>query len=144
MPSWEKGTFRSDCWHAIICGAACGLFLSHATFQPRNFLHDLQTLRLQTKATEIAEIYNLDPSHFRKVIECESQWDPNIQSGYFLSDGTQENSWGIAQFNLDTNDMTKAEALDPKFALTKMAEHWSQGRASSWACYRLWSARNWI
>ena len=144
MTTGERGTFRDDCVRVVVGGVVCGLFLAQATFQPLNPLRDIEMFRLQTKATQIAEAYHLNPDHFSKVIECESQWDPRVQSGYVLPDGTQENSWGIAQFNLDTNDMTKAEALDPDIALTKMAEHWSAGRASGWTCYQLWSERNWI
>jgi hypothetical protein len=143
MPQSTEASFLRDMVRTAISGVACGLLISHAVSQPYSLERAMQNFRLQNLATVIAEAHHLDPDQFRKVIECESQWDPNVQSGYALPDGTQENSWGIAQFNLDTNDMTKEEALNPEFALTKMAEHWSAGRASGWICYRLWSARGW-
>ncbi len=99
--------------------------------------------KLMLMAGQIAYENHINVDHFFKVIDCESGWDASIQSGYTLPDGTFEPSWGIAQFNLDTNKMTRDEALDPEFALRKMAEYWTAGNMSGWECYRLWEARNW-
>jgi hypothetical protein len=116
------------------------VYLPVAFSGPQSFIeHE----RLVLMATKIAQQYQINQDHFFKTIQCESQWDPEAQSGYLSEDGTQENSWGIAQWNLDTNDMTKEQALDPHFALTKMAEAWQKGQAPAWGCYRLWEKRNW-
>ena len=101
------------------------------------------TVRLMLFAAQVAYEKKLNIDHFFKVINCESGWDPRIQSGYQLPDGTYERSWGIAQFNLDTNQITLDEALDPEFSLRKMAEFWAEGKMSAWKCYQLWEARNW-
>ncbi len=99
--------------------------------------------RLMLFAAQVAYEKNLNIDHFFKVINCESGWDPRIQSGYKLEDGIYERSWGIAQFNLDANQITLDEALDPEFSLRKMAEFWAEGKMSAWKCYELWNARNW-
>jgi hypothetical protein len=105
--------------------------------------HPLSQGRYMLMAASIAHMHGLDVNQFMKVIECESEWNPEAHSGYHLPNGELENSWGIAQWNLDTNDLTLAEALDPEFALTKMAEYWAEGKESGWKCYELWSARGW-
>jgi hypothetical protein len=99
--------------------------------------------KLMLIAGGIAYENHINIDHFFKVIDCESGWDPVIQSGYVLPDGRFEESWGIAQFNLDTNQMTRDEALDPEFSLRKMAEYWVSGNMSGWECYRLWDSRHW-
>lgn len=131
-------SFRRDAvcvmgW-ALIIGAVLGMV---------PFSRIAERVRLEMLAKQIAAAYGVDFGQFRKVINCESEWNPRVQSEYLLPDGTQENSWGIAQFNLDYNDMTKEQALDPEYALTKMAEHWREGRASAWRCYQLYDARDW-
>ncbi len=97
----------------------------------------ISTSTLMTMAASTSESFHLNLKHFNYVIACESSWDPNIQSQAKNPDGSQENSWGIVQINLDQNPtITKAQAVDPSFALNFMASSWASGLASHWTCYR--------
>lgn len=83
-------------------------------------------------ASSTALKYGLDLDHFDEVISCESGWDPSIKSRY-----PGENSWGIAQINLDAHpEITLAQALDPSWSLEWMAKQWASGNADSWTCWR--------
>jgi hypothetical protein len=71
-----------------------------------------------------------------KVIGCESQFNPTIQSGYYQN-GVQEQSFGLSQINLPSNPgITLAEADDPSFSIRFMAQKFSEGYASKWSCWR--------
>lgn len=83
-------------------------------------------------ASTTAREYGINLTHFDAVIACESGWDPSIESSY-----PGENSWGIAQINLDAHpEITKAEALDPSWSLRWMAKEWASGNADLWSCWR--------
>ena len=105
---------------------------------------ELSTSDLKQMATEIAKEHSLNTDHFLKVISCESNWDTQIQSAYITKDGTRENSWGLVQINLSAHpNVTKEQALNPRFALTWMAEQWSLDGASMWSCWTILQARGW-
>lgn len=65
------------------------------------------------------------------VLKCESSLKPNAV-------GDSGTSFGIAQIRLIAHpEITKAEALDPAFAINYLAEQISLGRGYMWTCYRL-------
>lgn len=97
------------------------------------------TTTLQELASTTAARYGVSGSDMAKVISCESGWSASAQSGYLDPSGPngRENSWGIAQINLDAHpEVTRAEATDPAWALDWMARQWAAGDARLWTCYR--------
>lgn len=49
----------------------------------------------------------------------------------------RENSWGLTQIDLDFNPgVTKYDAEDPYFALSRMADLFSTGHADRYHCYK--------
>lgn len=69
------------------------------------------------------------------LIDCETggTFDPKIQSKALRPDGSQENSWGIAQIFLDAHpDITKEQAQDARFSLDFIGSHFSKKRFDPW------------
>lgn len=92
-------------------------------------------------ATSTAAKYHLNVEHFVKVINCESGASSTIQSTVpdIAGPNGRENSWGIAQINLDPKnhpEVTMEQALDPTWSLEWMAERWVDGHAHEWTCWR--------
>lgn len=80
---------------------------------------------------QMAHEYQVSPKLMKKVINCESRYKPNA-----VGDGGY--SFGLSQIYLPAHpNVTKEEALDPKFAIEFMAEKFSQGKARLWTCYKL-------
>lgn len=51
--------------------------------------------------------------------------------------GDADRSFGVAQVYLPAHpEITKAEALDPDFALDWSAREFSEGHQNMWTCYR--------
>ena len=78
------------------------------------------------------------------IISCESGWNTSIQSkhkytarnvpnGYKVGD--REESYGLVQIHVPVHSVTKAQAIDPEFAIEFMAKNIAQGKASWWSCY---------
>lgn len=72
-----------------------------------------------------------------EVIRCETggTFNPNIQSGYYRN-GVRENSWGLAQINLPSWDITKEQATDPRFAIDFITMKFAAHQQSLWSCWR--------
>lgn len=86
-----------------------------------------------------SQFYNVNVEQVQTVIDCESGGDPTIQSYAYKKDGTRENSWGLVQWNLDANpQITKAQALNPDWALPAMLRAWSEGHSTLWSCYKIY------
>jgi soluble lytic murein transglycosylase-like protein len=87
---------------------------------------------------QYAKKYSVDPSEMRAVINCESGFDPSTQSMVPAPSGPngREDSWGLAQIHLPAHsDISRAQAVDPDFALNFMAYNFSVGNKSIWTCY---------
>lgn len=85
-----------------------------------------------------ANTYNIDLNSFYKTIECESGFDPNVQSQFKDKNGKQEQSYGLAQINVGVHtDVSIKEAKDPDFALTYMAKSFANGLQNRWSCYTI-------
>lgn len=75
--------------------------------------------------------YGVSEAVMRNVIQCESSGNPNA-----VGDGGQ--SFGLVQIYLPAHpEVTRAEALDPEFAVEFLAQNLSEGRGRMWTCYRL-------
>lgn len=71
------------------------------------------------------------------IIQCESSYDPDIQSRYILPNGKRENSWGLVQINLDAHkNITKTQAKNVDFSLDFLASNLAKDKGSMWSCYR--------
>lgn len=82
-----------------------------------------------------AQFYNIDESELYDTLKCESGFDELTQS-FAYKDGVRENSWGVAQINLDMwPQITKQQAQDPNFALPFIARHIADGEGHLWTCY---------
>lgn len=116
----------------ILRSAAAWLLLAAASTSPQI------DPAIAGKVDYYAQKYDIDVGMFSAVIDCESGFDPSIQSQYKDKKGRQEQSYGIAQINLPHNpNVTKAQALDPDYSLDFMARAFSEGNARRWSCYRL-------
>lgn len=95
---------------------------------------------IQERVQFYADKYQLSAKKTKelfKTIENESGFDPNAESGIISADGTPEQSFGVAQIHLpDHPDISKAEALDPEFALDFMAREFKAGHEWLWSCWR--------
>ncbi len=94
---------------------------------------------IDEKIVHYAEIYDVDYARLYETVKCESGFDPSIQSLYPDPTGPngREDSWGIAQIHLpDHPSITRAQALDPDFALDFMAREFSLGHGNNWTCYK--------
>lgn len=75
-----------------------------------------------------AATYGLDGS-FLTTLECESQLNPSAV-------GDKGTSFGVAQIHLpDHPEISKAQALDPAFAIDWAAQEFAEGHANLWSCY---------
>lgn len=85
-----------------------------------------------------ADKYSVSYVEMYKTIECESGFDPLIQSLHKDPTGPngREDSWGLVQIHLPAHPtITREEATDPRFALDFMAKNFAAGKASMWSCY---------
>lgn len=92
-------------------------------------LSEAEEIELLVK--EYATLYNLNYSHFRATLYCESRLNPRA-----VGDGG--NSYGIAQIHLPSHrDVTRENALEPDWAIRWAAQQWAKGGQGMWTCYRL-------
>ncbi len=88
--------------------------------------------RIQQEVQEQAALYNVPYNDMWETILCESGASTTIQSRYIRKDGTQEQSFGLAQIHLpDHPTVSKEQAIDPEFAINFMAKNWHKVR---WYC----------
>lgn len=77
-----------------------------------------------------ASKYQVSPKTLQRVISCESSGNINA-----IGDGGK--SYGLVQIFLPMHpDISKANALDPSFAVNFLAEQISLGHGRLWTCYR--------
>lgn len=78
---------------------------------------------------------DLNKHQFFATIQCESGWDPDIQSNY-IQDYGREDSWGISQIHLRAHTtITREQATDPVWALNWMKDQWVDNNQWMWSCY---------
>ncbi len=81
--------------------------------------------------------HGVNPELVDKVITCESNWK-NVQSRlYNKKDGGRELSYGIAQIHITAHpEITKADALNERFAIRYITSEIAAGRGKQWTCYK--------
>lgn len=93
---------------------------------------------------QIAAEYGVSADEMIRVINCENkEWEPIQQSRHTYKPGnrwgfpagTREKSFGLVQIHLPDNPVTYEQATDPEFAITFMAQRFSEGRQRMWSCY---------
>ncbi len=79
-----------------------------------------------------ADKHGVDKTIMHKTVKCESSYNPNA-----VGDGG--NSYGLSQIHIPSwgGEITKEQALDPRFALDFMGKKLSEGRGKLWTCYRM-------
>jgi len=104
---------------------------------------------LQVMVNQYASKYGVSASDMKRVIDCESGWDPAVQSQHKYTQGQvdrhpewgvmvgqYERSFGLVQIHLPAHPtVTEEQAKDPDFAIDFMAYWFSQGKQSWWTCY---------
>jgi len=95
-------------------------------------------------AVEQAKKYGLNTKRFLAVLACENNFNATGQSEHITKSGEREDSWGSAQINLYWNpEVTQAQAEDPLYAISWMAERWSIGKHRLWSCFGILESKGW-
>lgn len=91
-------------------------------------------------AKHIAAEYDVNFDHMWATINCEDpSLDPKQQSTFPDPKGPngREDSWGLTQINLPSHpNITKAEAEDPVFSFTLMAQNFADGHPTVYHCFK--------
>ena len=91
---------------------------------------------LKALVRTISSEYGVDFYIMDKIIECESFYQPDIQSYAKYPDGSQERSFGLVQIHeLAHPNITREQMLDPEFSIRFLAENLAKGKGSMWTCY---------
>jgi len=105
----------------------------------REQLEDL----VQQKALE----YNVSAEVMKRIINCESGWNYEIQSRHKYTAGQisrnphwgvvgeYEKSFGLVQIHIPAHNVTIEQATDPIFAVDFLADNLAKGNANWWTCY---------
>jgi len=90
--------------------------------------------RIDREIEEQAAKYGKNAEHLKKIVQCESGYDVDIQSGHMLSYG-REQSFGLAQIHLPSHPtVSYEEAIDPKFAIEFLAKNYGKVK---WSCSKM-------
>jgi len=75
--------------------------------------------------------YGVSASVMRRVIKCESSGNPNAVGDF-------GQSFGLVQIHAPSHPyVTRAQALDPEFAVEFLAKNLALGKGSMWTCWRM-------
>src|SRR3990167_11541472 len=100
-----------------------------------NFSFAYEEENIYDKITRFSVHFGVPPREMIALIRCETgnRFDTFLQSEFIRPNGRRENSWGLAQINLDAwKNITKAQATDPHFALIFMAQNLKAGKYNLW------------
>lgn len=76
--------------------------------------------------------YGVSEAVMRKVISCESSFNPNA-----VGDGGH--SFGLVQIHLPSHPrVSQAQALDPQFAVEFLAKNLAVDKGYLWTCHRMY------
>lgn len=79
--------------------------------------------------TAYAAHYGIPAQPLIDTLYCESDFNPDAV-------GDNDTSFGVAQIHLPAHpEITKAEALDPLWAINWAAAQFAAGREHEWTCY---------
>lgn len=88
-------------------------------------------LTIDEKIDLVAAKYKVSPSLMKKVIYCESSYNPKA-----VGDGGT--SFGLSQIHLPAHpEVTKEQAFDEDFAINFMGESFSKNKHRMWSCWRI-------
>lgn len=94
------------------------------------------TPSIPEKIVHYADKWSVPVEVMTNVIVCESNGSTTVQS-QFYKNGKQEQSYGIAQLNIEANpSITLGEALDPDYSLNYLGEKLANGQGKLWSCFR--------
>ncbi len=97
-------------------------------------------MSIPEKVRFYADLHKADADQIERVIMCESQGRPEVQSGHPDPTGPngREDSWGLSQIHLPSHpEITREQATDPDFALEFISKEFAAGRSWKWkACLR--------
>lgn len=90
-------------------------------------------------AREMSQAYKINESKFVATLSGESigfTWnDQSLVPANGPND--REDSWGICQIHLPSHsDISKEQALDPRWCIEWSAKQFAKGNASMWSVYR--------
>lgn len=89
--------------------------------------------RIDQEIEKKAAEYGTSAATLKRIVQCESGYDTDIQSNHILSYG-REKSFGLVQIHLPSHPtVTYEQAIDPAFAIDFLAKHYSQGTVR-WSC----------
>lgn len=81
--------------------------------------------------THYAALYEVSETQLYKTLKCESGLYKDAVGDYGAS-------YGIAQIHLPSHpNISKAQALDPDFAIRFAAKEFAAGNQSAWTCFRI-------
>lgn len=105
----------------------------------------IEDYSVQELIAHFADEYNVSAERMSATIKCESNYITDVQSKHKYTftnaekgiyKGEQELSFGLVQIHLPSHPhITKAQAIDPVFAVEFMAKAFSTGQQSMWTCY---------
>lgn len=89
--------------------------------------------------------YNVSVALMERIIDCESSWVVNAQSKHVytkdrpregVKKGQREQSYGLVMIHLPAHpNITKAQAINPEFAIDFLAKNLALGKGAMWTCY---------
>lgn len=124
----------------MITGAL--LATSSITFAPP--IAYAASVSLPEMATRIALEHHISPTALKNLVKSESSWNPKAKGDFNAKKGTYC-SYGLAQINICAHPkITKAQALDPEWALDWTAKQIANGNGWWWVsgnCYGLVSTK---
>lgn len=95
---------------------------------------------------QYAHVYNVSYYTMDRVIQCESQYNPYVQSNHRYKEdrphegvvaGQREQSFGLVQIHLPAHPhITRQQAESPEFAVEFLAKSIADGQLGKWSCAR--------
>lgn len=117
---------------AILLASFLGVTSVMAVIAPvAPYVEPPKQLTIDEKIDIYAEKHNVSASLMKKVIYCESSYNPKA-----VGDGGT--SFGLSQIHLPAHqEVTKEQAFNEDFAIEFMAKAFSQGQFRMWSCYSI-------
>lgn len=90
-----------------------------------------ESISIESLITRSAQKWSVDRRVVARVIECESGGNPNAV-------GDNGTSFGIVQIHAPSHpQISRAQALDPAWAINFLAHQISLGNGSMWTCFKI-------
>ena len=93
---------------------------------------------IKALVAQYSAIYRVSDEKMWNTLKCENRDLIFDLQSQIVSNGKQEQSYGISQIHLPSHpDIKKEQATNPEFAVNFMAKSFSKGEQKKWSCYRL-------